>query len=98
MLLEPPSVLGDLKHFKVWQIVVDGGVLYVTTWSKSSHKAVHTDKYNFKAKTIRNSSQVTKAFHILAAKYSKLSALEEYSRRYENLHTTQRLIKTMVAI
>ena len=60
------------------------------------------DKYIFNAKIVRDSSQVikvfTNVFYTLAAKYSKLSALEEYSRRYENLHTTQRLIKTMAAI
>ena len=58
----------------------------------------HIDKYNLNAKIVRNSSQISKAFCTLAAKYAKLSALEEYSRRYETLHKTQRLIKTMASL
>ena len=44
---------------------------------------------------MENSSQILNVFYDLAAKCFKPLALDEYSRWYENLHTSQWLIKSM---
>lgn len=70
----------------------------VTTWCKDKPQCcTHITKSNFDANIVENPSQIIDVLHDLGAKASKLPALDEYSRRYENLHTSQRLIKSMAS-